>query len=355
MGVHDLVVIGQGAAGLTAALYAARYKVDVVVVGEQLGGETALASSIENYPGAPSANGLELMIEFRKQVEQYRVPILDERVEAVSSHGDGWQLRVSNEVELQAASLIFAHGRRRRVFGLPHEAEWTGKGISYCSTCDAPLNRDKVVGVVGGGSAAVEGALLNAQYAKQVYLIYRGSKLTRPEPILIDLLGTLPNVKVLFQTEVIELTGDDEAGLRGVRLSRASADSTEHLALDTLFVEIGAEPLTELPVSIGVGLNAETGEVHVDRLMGTSVPGVFAAGDLTDGSGPMKQTVTAAAQGAVAAMSAYHYLTRRSAADVRVGEPFAPGRMAGPLDRLPASKPTTPLRSGAEVSGHEER
>lgn len=305
---HELLVIGQGAAGLSAALYAGRYRLDVVVVGEQFGGETALAGLVQNYPGAPDVGGFELMQRFRAQVEEQRVPLRDALVTAIRADAGTWLVFTSDGEELRTRAVIFAHGRRRRRLGLPNEEEWTGRGVSYCSTCDAPLSRGAVVAVVGGGSAAVEGALLNARYAREVHLLHRGDELVRPEPMLLETLRATPNVRVRLGTVVTELVGDD-SGLTGVRLRDAGGEG--QLDVRGLFIEIGADPRVELPLSVGVALNRDTGDVHVDRLMHTNVPGVFAAGDLTDASGPVKQTVTAAAQGAVAAFSAHTYLRGR--------------------------------------------
>ena len=209
---------------------------------------------------------------------------------------------------IRALSVIVAVGRERRKLYLDHEEDWLGRGISYCSTCDAPLYRNKVVAVVGGGSAAVEGAALIARYASQVYLIYRRERFTRPEPVLLRILAQTENISQLMSTEVVELLGTDLAGLQGIRISKPH-EGTDVLGLDGLFVEIGADPRIAIARELGLERNPATGEVHVNRLMHTSMPGIYAAGDLTDASGPLKQTVTAAAQGAIAALSAYTYVS----------------------------------------------
>jgi len=304
--VTELLIAGQGAAGYAAAMYAARYGLATLVAGLVFGGETALAGMVDNYPGVPDVEGYELMQRFRSQVDALEVPVEDVAVTSVRRDTDCFVAELSEGAPVQASAIILAVGRERRSLGLPHEDAWLGRGVSFCSTCDAPLYRGKRVAVVGGGDAAVEGALLNARHAAEVYLIYRGDAFWRPQPISVDLLGQSP-VHVLFETEVTELLGDDD-GLRGVRLSRPWQGSDE-LALDGLFVEIGAEPRTTLARSLGVELNGSTGEVHVDRGMGTNVPGVFAAGDVSDASGSLKQTVTAAAQGAQAALAAYNFLS----------------------------------------------
>ncbi|MCY4616596.1 MAG: FAD-dependent oxidoreductase [Chloroflexi bacterium] len=304
----DVLIAGQGAAAYAAALYAARYRVKTLVAGERFGGETAIGGTIENYPGHPEIDGFDLMLRFQEQVTRYDVPIRNADVTTLATDGDHFMATLSDDTHVDASAVILAIGRERRMLGLPNEAEWTGRGVSYCSTCDAPLYRDKVAAVVGGGSAAVEGALLNARHAARTYLIYRGDRLWRPEPVLVELLGQTENVDVLLETEVAELLGSDDAGLTGVRLDRAH-DGSDTLDLDVLFIEAGADPRVDLARALGVELNPETDEVHVDREMRTNVPGLFAAGDLTDGSGALKQTVTAAAQGAIAALSAYQYVT----------------------------------------------
>ena len=304
----DVLIAGQGAAAYAAALYSARYRVKTLVAGERFGGETAIGGIIKNYPGHPEIDGFDLMLRFQEQVTRYDVPIRNADVTALATDGDHFMATLSDGEEIDASAVILAIGRERRMLGLQNEAEWTGRGVSYCSTCDAPLYRDKVAAVVGGGNAAVEGALLNARHAARTYLIYRGDRLWRPEPVLVELLGQADNVDVLLETEVAELIGSDDNGLTGVRLTRPH-EGADTLDLDVLFIEAGADPRVDLARALGVELNAETDEVHVDREMRTNVPGLFAAGDLTDGSGALKQTVTAAAQGAIAALSAYQHVT----------------------------------------------
>ena len=301
---YDVLIIGQGAAGFSAALYAARYQMKAVVFGDKFGGETAIGGAIENYPGFPSIDGFDLMLKMREQVEGYGVEIIDEKVDALTRLPGCFQAE-TEEGSYRGKSVVLAVGRERRKLGLPMEEEWTGRGVSYCSVCDAPLYRGKTAGVVGGGNAAVEGAILLARYAEKVYLVYRGDQLTRPEPIALRMLEDTPNVEVLLSTQVTALQG--ETGLEAVSLDRPLNGSHE-LTLDGLFVEIGADPRSKLGQDVGVALNNQ-GEIVVDKLMRTSVEGVFAAGDLTDGSGNLKQTVTAAAQGALAATSAYELVS----------------------------------------------
>ena len=301
---YDVIVVGQGAAAFAAGLYAARYQIRTLVVGETFGGETATGGLIENYPGYVGIDGGELMINMKEQVVRYGVTVVDERVETIARNGDCFEAK-TREDTYQGTGVILAVGRERRKLGLPHEDEWTGKGVSFCATCDAPWYRGKVAGVVGGGDAAVKGAVVLGKYATKVYIIYRGERLTCPEPVNLRKLGESPNVEPVFTTNVVELKGVD--GLAGVVLDRDYNGSRE-LDSDGLFLEIGADPRVELARDLGVDLN-ERNEIKVDRGMRTNVHGIFAAGDVTDASGDLKQTITAAAQGAIAATAAYEHVS----------------------------------------------
>lgn len=304
-GQYDVLIAGQGAAAFAAALYAARYQMSALVVGEVFGGETATGGLIENYPGIPEIDGFELMMKFREQVDKYEVPVIDDRVVSLQREEHCFLAATALGESYKSSTVILAVGRERRRLGLEHEEEWTGRGVSFCSTCDAPLHKGNVVAVVGGGNAAVEGAVLIGKYAKQVYIIYRRDTFSRPEPVNVLRLEEASNIESMFNTTVIALKGED--GLSGVVLDTKHNGSNE-LALDGLFIEIGADPRVDLANQLGVELN-DKNEIVVDKVMRTNVHGVFAAGDLTDASGDLKQTVTAAAQGARAATSAYGDIT----------------------------------------------
>ena len=313
----DVLIAGQGAAAYSAALYSARYQQDTLLVAEQFGGETATGGQIENYPGVPDIDGYDLMLKFKEQTDGLDVPLVMSNLLHVRPENDYFSCEMDDGSTVRALSVILAVGRERRKLWLDHEDDWVGKGISYCSTCDAPLYRNKVVAVVGGGSAAVEGAVLIARYATRVYLIYRREQFNRPEPVLLRILGQTDNISQLMSTEVVELLGTDLAGLQGIRISRPH-EGADALEVDGLFIEIGADPRVAIARELGLERSPATGEVHVNRLMHTSMPGIYAAGDLTDASGPLKQTVTAAAQGAIAALSAYTYVSEHPSKLVEV-------------------------------------
>ena len=305
--IYDVVILGQGVAGFSAGLYAARYQIKAVIIGETFGGETATGGLIENYPGIVSIEGYDLMLQMKEQVEKYDVPVIDEKADAITKEDDCFFVRAGGEV-YQGKAVILAVGRERRKLGLPREEELTGRGVSYCSTCDAPLYRGKTVGVVGGGDAAIKGATLVSKYADKVYVIYRGEKFSRPEPVNVKKLEERSNAQPVFQANVVELKGGET--LSGLVLDRRS-DGPHELVVAGVFVEIGADPNAELAVQLGVSLTEEN-EIDVDKLMQTNVEGVFAAGDVTNASGHLKQAITAAAQGALAATSAYGYVSEHA-------------------------------------------
>jgi thioredoxin reductase (NADPH) len=303
--VYDVLIIGQGASGFSAAMYAARYQMKPVIFGAVFGGETATGGLIENYPGYPEIDGYDLMLKFREQAERNEVPIVSENVVTIKRNGDCFEATTDSGEVYQGASVIMAHGRERRTLGLEHEEEWVGRGVSFCSVCDAPLTRGGTVAVVGGGDSAIKGAVLLSKYAEKVYVIYRQSSFTRPEAVNLAQMETMSNIEPILNTNVVKLLGEN--GLTGVELDREFNGSRE-LEVTNLFIEIGADPRADLPKQLGVALN-DLDEVMVDKYGRTNVEGVFAAGDLTNGSGDLKQTITASALGAMAATAAYEYVS----------------------------------------------
>ena len=316
--IYDVVVAGQGAAAFAAGMYSARYQVSTVVIGETFGGETAIGGLIENYPGYPEIDGFDLMMKFREGVERYGVPIVDDKVVSISKQGDAFEIGTEGGLTYLAASFIIAVGRERRTLGLEREEEWTGRGVSYCAVCDAPLHRGNIVAVVGGGDSAVKGATLLSKYAEKVYIIYRREAFTRPEPVNLRHLDEAANVEKVFSTNVVELKGVD--GLDSIVLDREH-NGTREIDVHGLFIEAGADPRVDLAKQLGVNLN-DIEEIVVDKMGRTNVAGFMAAGDVTDASGDLKQTITAASQGALAATAAYEWASahpiahRRQAAAV---------------------------------------
>ncbi len=301
--VYDLIILGSGAAGLAAALYAGRYRMKTLVIGKEFGGETARAGVIWNYPGVKGIDGYDLMLAMKAQAEGVGTEVMDDAVVGAKNEGGCFEVMTGAGKIFYAKTLILSMGAERKRLGLPNEKELTGKGVHYCFTCDGPVYTGKTIAVVGGGDASVKGVNLASEYAKKIYLLVRGKEL-KAEPINVEEMMKLGDkVEILFETKVETIVG--EKRLEKLLISKSGGAPTD-FAVDGLFIEIGAEPNTKLSNDLGVTLD-QWGYVLVDNMMKSSVEGVYAAGDSTNFFERFKQDITAAAMGAVAATSAYNY------------------------------------------------
>lgn len=302
--IFDTIIIGGGAAGLSAAVYTERYLMKTLVLeGPEPGGETSNAWIIENYPGIPEIEGFNLVEQMKRQAESDNTVFKAESVKKIIMSDHCFNITTEQGNEYFSKTIVFAHGSKRRRLGLAREEELKGHGISYCVTCDAQLYKDKIVAIVGGGDASVKGATLAAQYSKNIYFICREDKLNA-EPANFEVFKTKKNIEVIYNTEVTGFLGDKV--LSGVNLS-SEYQGKSTLEVQGLFIEIGAMPNTDLPKSLGVVVD-DKGYIQVDPMMKTNIDGVYAAGDITNATGSFKQDIVAAAQGAIAATSAYRDL-----------------------------------------------
>jgi thioredoxin reductase (NADPH) len=295
---YDLVIVGGGVSAFAAALYAGRFDLKTVVVGEKLGGTIILTNDIENYPGFKKISGLELADRIKEHAQEYGVRMLEKKVDRVTRCSEGCLRVYAGDGNFHTKAIIFATGTEWRKLGVPGEAEFTSKGVHYCALCDGPFFRDKVVGVVGGSDSAAKEALLLTEYAKKVYIIYRGDKI-RPEPINLKRVMKNKKIEIINNTNVKEIKGDKF--VTHVVFDKPYNGSNE-FELNGLFVEIGHKALSGLAKSIGVKLNKK-GEIMIDKESKTNVEGVFAAGDVADHS--FKQAITGVAEGVTAAYSSY--------------------------------------------------
>lgn len=303
MDTYDTIIVGGGASALAAALYARRYRLKTLVLEGEPGGETAIAGKIENYPGVLSVDGYELVSTMRKQAEGEGMSFVAANAESASTNYRCFRVKAGGE-SYEGRTVILAMGMEQRKLGLPHEDELRGKGVHYCATCDGPLFKGKRVGVVGGGDSAVKWAnQLSDMGVAEVTMFVRERDLSRAEPANRERLARHTNVKTLFGVTLAAL--DSKGGkLSSVTYKDAKGRAAE-VSLDGIFVAIGAVPRGKLATQLGVRLDAR-GQIDVDpRTMATSVPGVYAAGDVSNASGGFKQIVTGAAEGAIAATSAY--------------------------------------------------
>lgn len=299
----DVLIVGGGPAGLTAAIYAARYRLKSLVLAKTPGGLAAEAHKVCNYPSEEEIGGFELMEKMKTHAQNSGAEIKIEKVVGIFKEGDLFKVSGQSGEKYSARTVILALGTKHRQLGFPSEKKYLGKGISYCFTCDGMFFKDKIVGVIGGSNSAVTAALYFSEICPQVYLIYRRSKL-RAEPAWVEVLVKKENVQVIYETNVVDLFGKEK--LEGVVLDK-SYQGSERLALDGLFVEIGSEPDQELIKPLGVEIDKE-GFVKVASDGKTNIDGIWAAGDMTTGSDGLRQIVTACAEGAIAAQSVFKYL-----------------------------------------------
>lgn len=308
--MHDSAIIGSGPAGLTASIYASRYKIDHLIFGIEPGGQGNLAPMVENYPGYLSIRGLELMQRIIEQVKSYGTEVRQEKVTNLAKILNGFEV-TTDKGKYQAKTLILAMGAAFRHLNVPGEDKFLGRGVSYCATCDAPFFRDKIVAVVGGGDCAITEALHLASFAKKVYLIHRRGEL-RAEPAWIEKLDRETKVEKILENQVGEIKGTEK--VEEIVLEKPYKGSNI-LVVDGVFIEVGHIPSSALVKPLGVEVD-EAGYVKITPAMETNVPGIFAAGDLVAMTGRplIRQLITSAADGARAASVVYDYLHKSTPA-----------------------------------------
>ncbi len=299
-----LVVIGAGVAGCTAALYAKRYGVDVVLLDKGVpGGQLLTAPLIQNYPGFPEGiSGAELSQRVYQQVGNYGIEFTQQEVTDISRHDDGrWLVQTSDAAWLTVA-VIIATGVVPRSLNVPGEEELRGRGVSYCATCDGFLFRGETVAVVGGGNAAVEDAMYLADICEKVYLIHRRDRL-RADSYLGQQIIDGSNIEPLWNTVVQEIIGEEE--LEQLKLRNTQTDAEWLLPVTGVFVAIGEIAHTDWLEDL---LELDNGFIRTDMRMRTNQPGIFAAGDIRDTV--IRQVTTAVGDATIAAYSAYQYIAQ---------------------------------------------
>jgi len=299
---YDVLVIGAGPAAVTAAIYAVRKGLRVAVLGDRPGGQINNTARIENWPGLPAVSGQELAEMFRDHLEHY--PVAERfhvRVSRVEKNSDGFLALTETGERFQGRTVIYCAGKRYRTLGVPGEERFIGHGIGFCATCDAPLYRGKDVAVIGGGNSAFTAARDLLPFARTIHLIHILDTF-QADPLLVDTVLSSPQVRVHKPRKVTAFLG--KSRLCGVRLRALDDGGREDLKVDGVFIEIGLIPNSE-PVKDLLTLN-DRGEIPVDRSGATAVPGLFAAGDVTDEA--EKQIVVAAGAGAKAALAAHRHL-----------------------------------------------
>lgn len=298
--IYDVVIIGGGPAGLAAAIYTSRRAMKTIIISKDVGGQAALTDSIENYPGFETIGGLELSEKFRQQAMKFGSEWKSGEVNALDKAGENFIVEVADGEKIKTRTVILAFGLTPRNLEVPGEKELAGRGVSYCATCDGPLFKNKTVVVVGSGNSALDAAEFMSKICTKVYLLSRSDKF-KGEQILIDKVQEASNVEMIYNAVTSEVKGQN----RVEALIYQDPQGAKHeIKTDGVFVEIGhmaktawLEGLVEL---------TDRREVKISRDCETNVPGIFAAGDISEIS--YKQVVISAGEGAKAALQAYKYL-----------------------------------------------
>lgn len=299
--VYDLIILGTGPAGMSAAIYSGRYGMKTLIIGNVIGGTANLAGEIENYPGF-TGNGTDLMKKFEEQAKSFGAEFETGNVNKVEKTGDEFCVSVDDK-EFFGHSVISGLGCEHQKLGIPGEKKFLGKGVSYCATCDGNFFREKNVAVIGGSDSAAKTAVYLADICKKVYISYRKEKM-RCEPINLKKIEATGNIEIIYNSKPSEIIGD--AKVTNLKLELQNKEKL--IKVDGVFIEVGSAPITKIFNELRIEL--EDGYIKVDKEGRTSIEGFFAAGDGTNN--PFKQVITATADGALAARAAYNY--------VKVGE-----------------------------------
>jgi thioredoxin reductase (NADPH) len=294
----DLIVLGGGPTAIGCAIYAARFALDVLVIGKTFGGLITTTHIVENYPAITSISGQGLMEMFRDHMNSLNIPYISDEIRSIDMVDDYFELH-SFFQKFKANSIVIATGSKRKKLGIPGEEDFAGRGVSYCATCDGPFYKDKVVSVIGGSDSAAKEALFLAQSVKKVYIIYRGTEI-RAEPINKKRVYSNDKIEIIYNTTIKEINGEGT-------VSSIIFDSGEEFKVDGVFIEIGSVPNSDLAKRIGVKIS-EKGEIIINRKSETNIPGIFAAGDVADA--PFKQAITGVAEGVIAAYSVFDYVKK---------------------------------------------
>ena len=293
---YDLIILGGGPTAIGCAIYAARFALDVLVIGKIFGGLIATTHLVENYPGITSTSGQGLMEMFKDHMNSLHIPYITDEIRSIEKADDYFILH-SFFQKFKALSVVIATGSERKKLGLPGEEDFAGRGVSYCATCDGPFYKDKTVCVVGGSDSAAKEALFLSQNVKKVYIIYRGEEI-RAEPINKKRVEENNKIEIIYNTNIVEIKGDNT-------VKSVIFDNGTEFEVDGVFIEVGSIPNSDLAKRISVKTN-EKDEIIINRKSETNIPGIFAAGDVADA--PFKQAITGVAEGVVAAYSAFDYI-----------------------------------------------
>ncbi|MCD5383922.1 FAD-dependent oxidoreductase [candidate division WOR-3 bacterium] len=299
--LYDLIILGAGPAGITAAIYAARKKMNFLIISKDLGGQTMLSSDIENYTGYQFITGIDLVEKFREHLLQFDIELREyEEVRLVEKSDDVIKIKTTKD-EYQTKTVILATGRTPRRLNVEGEDKFQGRGITYCATCDAPLFAGRDVAVIGGGNSALDAVLQLIKIASKIYLLNASPQL-RADAVMIEKAKNSSKVIIYNKTKIEKIDGDQFVD----NITITKEGRTFALPVGGIFVEIGSTPVADYIKEVKKN---SMEEIVVDCRCRTSVSGIFAAGDVTDVYA--KQIIVACGEGAKAALAAFEYLTKR--------------------------------------------
>lgn len=301
--MYDIIIVGAGPAGLTAAIYLARKKMHILLLTEEFGGQAAKAATIENYPGIDKIHGSELIDKMKAQTDELKVENKILKVESVAKKEDIFVVKVADE-SFEAKAVIVTSGKTPRELGVPGEKEYLGKGVGYCVTCDGPLFGDKDVAIIGGGNSALDSALEMEKYASKVYLVNLNPEFQGDE-IRVEKVKKSEKIELVTEAKTIGFGGGQF--LETLKYQDVKSGEEREIKVSGAFVEIGWAPAGECVKDL-VELNPLK-EIIIDRENKTKTPGLYAAGDVTDVH--EKQIIIAAGEGAKAALNAWKYVITR--------------------------------------------
>lgn len=308
--MYDVIIIGTGPAGYTAAIYAARRQMKTLVIGKEAGGQLVWASEIENYPGFKKIDNFELITKMQDQVKSLNVEILSSEVQKIQKVEEKFVLNTASGT-YEASTVIIAMGLSPRRLEIKGEKEFNARGVSYCANCDGPFYKDKIVTVIGGGNAALDAAEVLSKIAKQVYLVHRNDQFKGFE-ILLEEVKKKANIELILNSEVKEISGNLK--VEKISILNNQTNETRELNTDGVFVEIGRIASTDLVDELVE--RDEKNQILVDEKCKTKTPGVFACGDVTQV--PFKQITIACGQATIAALAAYEYLQLKEGKSVKI-------------------------------------
>lgn len=300
---YDFIALGLGPAGMNGALYAKRKGLNTLLVGYDLGGQLNNTSDVDNYLGLGNIDASSMIQKFKEHITALEVPILSEVKVTSITKKDVFEISLDNGHTLKSKTVLYAFGGNPRKLGVPGESLYASKGVSYCVTCDAPFFKKRHVIVAGGGNSALDAVIDLSRIASKVTIVHRSQ--FKGDQTTIDQIKKLPNVEFHLETQILEIEGD--ITMTGVKVLDKKTNQTHFIEADGIFIEIGHIPNSNLLEGLAELTNSL--EVKVDRYQQTSVPGLYAAGDVTDN--PNKQIIIATSEGAVAALSATQFINQK--------------------------------------------